>query len=562
MGAYFENLLIHSPAKIQGVGPGGIRDDKTVVQGTIDDGSYFWTTTTAIESTAAVDGIETAPDTGPESTLYEPYSAAFIGLQDWIANGQAADGTVFPDDQVGWDGTVAYTEGAVATVVAPDGYKPLSIAYPWTDAYHGGINGFTLQGGDQRDFPGNISEVGGAKNAPATEFGNTDEVPGTILTQGGALFLNAYANHFQLSDNVIKANSGAYGAIRLGTPYVNNGAETDDGIGQKNTDVRMSFNRFLTNGGTNLAGAVGLFSGSDRARIDHNDFCGNSSTEYGGAISQYGLSNDPGTPLIPPVTPEDVVGAGDHNRIDHNKIYLNGSIDEGGAIFLGGEITLPAPVGRYDYSPGTGPINVDHNYIAANFGNDDGGGIRLLMTNRYHIDINDNMITDNVSTHEGGGIALDDAPDVAFYNNTVAKNVTTATAVTSDGSPAPAGLSTTANSVAAHGTHASRQPVEELLQPGDVQQHLLRQPGRQLVVDGRSRDRRRAGRRRSGHDADQLLGLGRRRWRIPVGSDELAAQHVVEQPTRWLCRLADEHRGHQRPTRTPDSGSHRRTCST
>ena len=43
------------------------------------------------------------------------------------------------------------------------------------------------------------------------------------------------------------------------------------------------------------------------------------------------------------------------------------------------------------------------------------------------------MIVNNVSTHEGGGVALDDTPNVRIYNNTVMKNMTTATAVTSNG---------------------------------------------------------------------------------------------------------------------------------
>ena len=41
-----------------------------------------------------------------------------------------------------------------------------------------------------------------------------------------------------------------------------------------------------------------------------------------------------------------------------------------------------------------------------------------------------NTIVNNVSTHEGGGVSLNDAPDVRVVNNTIMKNVTTATAVT------------------------------------------------------------------------------------------------------------------------------------
>ncbi len=117
---------------------------------------------------------------------------------------------------------------------------------------------------------------------------------------------------------------------------------------------------------------------------------------------------------------------------------------------LAGE--LPAtPTGLSD---GTGPVTVDGNVIDANIASDDGGGIRLLQVAGSHvtkadpqwITITNNTVTNNVSAHEGGGVALDDAPFVKFVNNTVAGNLTTATAVTSDGQPAAAGLSTGPNS--------------------------------------------------------------------------------------------------------------------
>jgi len=60
--------------------------------------------------------------------------------------------------------------------------------------------------------------------------------------------------------------------------------------------------------------------------------------------------------------------------------------------------------------------------------------------------VTNNFVNDNVSTHEGGGFALDDSTNVSIIGNTVAHNITTATAVTSNGQPAPAGLSTAANS--------------------------------------------------------------------------------------------------------------------
>jgi hypothetical protein len=65
----------------------------------------------------------------------------------------------------------------------------------------------------------------------------------------------------------------------------------------------------------------------------------------------------------------------------------------------------------------------------------------------------------NVSTHEGGGIGINDTPDVRVFNNTIMKNQTTATAVTSTGIPAPAGLSTSQNSSALQATLPGGAPV-------------------------------------------------------------------------------------------------------
>ncbi len=69
------------------------------------------------------------------------------------------------------------------------------------------------------------------------------------------------------------------------------------------------------------------------------------------------------------------------------------------------------------------------------------------------------MIVNNVSTHEGGGISLNDAPDVWIYNNTIMKNLTTATAMTSNGTAAPAGLSSSRNSALLQATLPEGMPV-------------------------------------------------------------------------------------------------------
>ena len=211
-------------------------------------------------------------------------------------------------------------------------------------------------------------------------------------------------------------------------------------------------------------------------------------------------------------------------------------------------------------SEGSGPVLIDSNVISTNLANDDGGGIRLLQTSGSHITranpqtitISNNTVTDNVSAHEGGGLAFDDAAFVDVVNNTVARNLTTATAITSDGQPAPAGLSTAANSdpLMARLRRLRRRRTScgttAVRQADPAQQRVLGQPGRQLQRWLRLRHRRPAAGRRG--ERRQQLGHGRgRRPRRPAGPGELGA---ADHPGRR--RRADQ-RGHRRRrvSRTP-----------
>src|SRR4029077_14888291 len=141
------------------------------------------------------------------------------------------------------------------------------------------------------------------------------------------------------------------------------------------------------------------------------------SSEYGGGVSHFGRSQN--------------------GAIHDNSIYLNGSYDEGGGVMIGGE--LPANPAA-NLTPGSGAVDVYNNFIQENVANDDGGGLRLLMASGANANGTlanpqirgyNNMIDNNVSPHEVGGVALDDSTNVRFYNNTVMKNITTATAQTS-----------------------------------------------------------------------------------------------------------------------------------
>ncbi|MGA8891256.1 MAG: IPT/TIG domain-containing protein [Anaeromyxobacteraceae bacterium] len=357
-GAYYENLVITSNVKLQGVGPGSPDGS---VPGSIIDGGAF----------------------GGDS----PVAA------DWYA--KIATLT--------WDGNQSVNDGAVISLYLRNGVFPTSYAAATAPS----IDGFDIRGGNQEGFPGNLNAIGGGATG----------LPANVVTQGGAIFANGYARNLQITNNIVQNNGGGYGTIRIGTPDLP-APLTDN----QNAGVRIVNNRIVSNAGTNLAGGIGIFAGAGGYEVARNDICGNFSAEYGGGLSHYGYSPN--------------------GQIHHNRIYFNKSYDEGGGILVAGQL----PSNPTQLSPGSGPVDIHENVIQANLANDDGGGIRFLMAGNFPMNVYNNFIVNNVSTHEGGGVSLNDTPNVRFFNNTVMKNLATATAVTSNGSPAPAGLSTSQNS--------------------------------------------------------------------------------------------------------------------
>jgi hypothetical protein len=356
-GAYYENLTVSRPIKLQGVGPGGIRQvGGSTVPGSIIDGSAF----------------------GGDTALADAWRARLAALT-WVGN-----------QNVG--------EGAVITLLA------LS-ANAYGSTFKAAIDGFSIRGGDQQ----------GQAN---------------LVTQGGAIYANAYIHYLQISNNEIVGNSSSYGTVRIGTPNL---AQPD--TDQHNDHLLIANNRIIRNAGTNLAGGIALFAGAGNYEVARNDICGNFSAEYGGGMTAYGLSPN--------------------GTIHDNRIYNNQSYDEGGGVMIAGEL----PADPATLSPGSGAVSIYNNLVQANMANDDGGGIRFLQVGNFPMNVYNNFIVNNVSTHEGGGISLNDAPNVRFYNNTVMKNLTTATAVTSSGLPAPAGLSTSGNSIQLQATLPGGSPL-------------------------------------------------------------------------------------------------------
>jgi hypothetical protein len=395
LSAYFENIIIHSPVTLQGSGGGGLYKDNNgntvAVPGSTIDGRFYNANTTAPATTSDTQNNE------PWATDWATLQGNINAAQPVFNNGLLAGGEVVAVvGNTGW-----YSQ-------AGNGFRPT-------------IDGLGITGGDQKGFPGNISEINGAKSgAPPDETFVQD-------IQGGGIMLNGYAQHFQISNNQIQWNSGTYGgAIRSGSPQID---PAEDNPNSHNDDLHINNNRIVANGGTNLAGGLGLFRGTSNYRINDNVICGNLSAEYGGGISHFGYS--PG------------------GQIDHNKIMLNQAIDEGGGIMIAGEPPINPNTSAPDpslTSMGAGPVSIHDNQIGDNMAYDDGGGIRFLQAGVFPFDVSNNMITDNVSAHEGGGVAIDDAPNVRLVHDTIANNLTTATAVTSDGQPAPAGVSTAGNS--------------------------------------------------------------------------------------------------------------------
>ena len=268
-GAYYENLIMYSPVKLQGVGPGGLRNDDTIVQGSIIDGIAF----------------------GGDTQL----------ATDWLTK----------ISSLTWDGSQDINDGQVIYVLASENQTSLpNQARQFGADFKASIDGFEIRGGDQQGLPGNLNAIFGGFPGPIEAV--------QVVTQGGAIFANAFVRNLQITNNLIDSNGGSYGTIRIGTPNLL-GPDTD----QHNENLRIANNRIFANGGTNLAGAIGLFNGADYYEIANNDLCGNFSAEYGGAISHFGFSP--------------------YGRIHDNRIYFNHSYDEGAGIMIAGELaTDPA----------------------------------------------------------------------------------------------------------------------------------------------------------------------------------------------------------------------------
>ena len=275
-----------------------------------------------------------------------------------------------------FDGPAEVPWGQVLTVLAEDG------------EFHSGFN----------------PQIDGFK----IQYGRNERGNGVAPNQGGGVYVHGFARFLEVSNNVIQGNFGSRGGgVILGLPSDYHGI-----LDAQNDNVRIHHNQVLNNGGKVHAGSLGVFNGAENYEIDHNFICGNYAAEYGGGVSHFGLS--PG------------------GRVHDNRILFNYAFDEGGGVMVGGELRGELGQPGTGLSLGSGPVTVERNEIRGNVSNDDGGGIRLLNPVQWKVRLVNNLVVDNLATDLGGGISLDDALDVEIVNNTVARNVTTATSEDAD----------------------------------------------------------------------------------------------------------------------------------
>lgn len=311
---------------------------------------------------------------GPNASLIDGRFFNFGGLTpaDFQARIQSINGGAGPV------GPQPVPMGQVVTVVAASTGQHGS-AYPTQ------IDGFAIRGGSR--VRGNVA----------------------VPSQGGGIYAHAFAHNLVISNNLVQSNAGnAGGGIVLGQAYMAN-PDAGNALDNENDSVRIHHNRVLNNGGVRLAGGVALFNGAQDYQIERNVICGNYSAEYGAGISHFGMS--PG------------------GRILDNEVLFNYAFDEGGGVMIAGEQPVGNPLAL---SPGSGEVLVDGNRIQGNFSNDDGGGIRLLQPVDGPVTIQNNMVVNNMAADFGGGLSLDDALDVRIINNTIARNISTATAEDAD----------------------------------------------------------------------------------------------------------------------------------
>ena len=197
-GAYYENLIITTPVKLQGVGPGGFRRHASCP---------------ARSSTAA------------------PSAATARSATDWYDQDRRL---TWDGNQDVYDGEVVYAAACRATAATPS--RP-----SFNADYRASIDGFDIRGGDQQGFPGNLNEIGGG---PTGLPGGLDHPGRRDLRQR---LRPQPADHEQRGPE--QRRRLRHDPHRHARPRRHPTTS--------NENVRIANNRIIANAGTNLAGGIG-----------------------------------------------------------------------------------------------------------------------------------------------------------------------------------------------------------------------------------------------------------------------------------------------------------------
>ena len=316
---------------------------------------------------------------------------------------------------------------------------------------------------------------------PSNYSCNPSSIDGLGITDssqgGGGIYVHGWAHNLQIANNRIYNNAGTLsggidlgqgefaGAYQQGAGALNAppGSCEDSPVPNallpycQNVNVNIHNNNVSLNSSTGDelfsatpagAGGVSICTGADYYRFNYNWVCGNLSTGDGGGVAHMGFSFN-----------------GD---IEHNTIIFNQSTNptiptNGGGLEIMGTpdadlvcTTLPnapdmdcAPAqavgGAASVSPsdGVGPgLTINANLIMGNSAESGtGAGIAFNSVNGTDmvnfptdplqwnlVTVTNNIIVDNVGGWDGAGISLADSPNVNIINNTVAYNVSTASA--------------------------------------------------------------------------------------------------------------------------------------
>ena len=375
-------------------------------------------------------------------------------------------------------------EGAGITVLGkglrfPGGQDPFGSgaatagAFPTgTTLLTGNLNGSgNLVVGDSNSLCHTSKTVAG-NPYPSNFVCNPSSIDGLTITDssqgGGGIFVHGWGHYLQIANNRIVNNAGTLsGGINLGQgefpPSYIKGGTTNAPPGScqssgeagiqlpycHNVDVNVHNNNVSLNSSTGDelfsatpagAGGASFCTGTDYYKFNFNWVCGNLSSGDGGGFGHLGFSYN-----------------GD---IEHNTFIFNQSTNPtipangGGLIIMGSPDADPTCGATTDLdcvptpasitpSDGVGPnLVINANLIMGNAAESGtGGGIAFQSVNGsdvlafptrpqqwYSPSVTNNIIVDNVAGWDGAGISLEDTLNIDIVNNTIASNVTTASA--------------------------------------------------------------------------------------------------------------------------------------